>query len=183
MAIIGIYSNEDCCGKDTVGIIIQELLLGHTTEEILDSFNNGFGTKEQREDSGWKIKKFATKAVKDYKFLTGIDFHTLDREAKELERPKFIRFVEACKELEGSGIWVKALFRDYMDQCNWIITDVRFIDEIMTIREKKGVIIYVFKNNPIPTTLKTWDYEIYNNGTIEELIEKVRVILQDLKLL
>jgi hypothetical protein len=48
-------------GKDLIGKIIQELCLGHNSEEIVNSIKIGAGTIEQREDSGWQIKKFADK--------------------------------------------------------------------------------------------------------------------------
>jgi hypothetical protein len=60
MGIIAIAGRAGS-GKDTVGKIIQELCLGHNSEEIVNSIKIGAGTIEQREDSGWQIKKFADK--------------------------------------------------------------------------------------------------------------------------
>lgn len=86
---------------------------------------------------------------------------------------------------------------------NWIITDVRFPNELKAIEDRNGIIIRIDRkrietinyNNikvnwiPIPgidykehlseTVLDNakFSYEIDNNGTIEELIEKVKEIL------
>jgi len=81
---------------------------------------------------------------------------------------------------------------------NWIITDVRFSNEAKAIKDREGILIRVERNNnkilnlsfdkntknpsehPSETALddyKEWDYIIENNGTIENLIEKVREIL------
>jgi hypothetical protein len=60
MSIISI-NGRISSGKDTVGKIIKELCLGHNSEEIFNSIKIDAGTIEQREDSGWKIKKFADK--------------------------------------------------------------------------------------------------------------------------
>lgn len=77
---------------------------------------------------------------------------------------------------------------------NWIITDVRFPNEIKAIKDNKGIII---KINRFPKgilnqikvlnkehisensldTYEEFDYTIDNNGTIEDLIKKVKEIL------
>ena len=92
---------------------------------------------------------------------------------------------------------------------NWIITDVRFPNELAAIKERGGVVIRVNRNsvikdnegNPIrsdksysnintvqhpsETALDdaTFDYTIDNNGTIDELIIKVRLILNSLNII
>ena len=78
---------------------------------------------------------------------------------------------------------------------NWIITDVRFPNEAQAIKDRGGFIIRVnrnwgntdnlFNQHPSETALDnaTFDYTIDNNGSIEELIEKVKVILIKEKLL
>lgn len=77
---------------------------------------------------------------------------------------------------------------------NWIITDVRFPNEVKAIKDRGGIVIRVDRytgnilidndthaitdwQHPSETVLDTyedWDYVIYNDGTIEDLIEKVR---------
>lgn len=69
---------------------------------------------------------------------------------------------------------------------NWIITDCRFENEYNSIKERKGLMIKVERpgietqNHASETGLDhitSWDYVIQNDGTIEDLIEKVREIL------
>ena len=82
---------------------------------------------------------------------------------------------------------------------NWIITDMRFPNELKAVKDRGGISIRVDRDNEqvlkdkgihIPKHLITpehssetaldnaeFDYTIDNNGTIEELIEKVREIL------
>lgn len=69
---------------------------------------------------------------------------------------------------------------------NWVITDVRFPNEAKSIKERGGIIIRVnrytgLKDNHISETAldnyNDFDYVIDNNGTIDDLIEKVRGIL------
>lgn len=76
---------------------------------------------------------------------------------------------------------------------NWIITDTRFPNEAEAIKERGGIVIRVnrksdrdnsdINRHPSETGLDNWnfDYVIDNNGTIEDLIEKVRVILKNIK--
>lgn len=90
---------------------------------------------------------------------------------------------------------------------NWIITDMRFPNELAAVKQREGITIRVNRNSnqvqngmcitkcesfpnckpcgemkkehPSETALDNaeFDYTIENNGTIEELIEKVRQIL------
>lgn len=83
---------------------------------------------------------------------------------------------------------------------NWIITDVRFPNELQEIKDKKGVTIRINRLNSSPQTIYVnkkerthpsetaldnaeFNYIIDNNGTIEELIEKVKEILIKEKIL
>ena len=69
---------------------------------------------------------------------------------------------------------------------NWIISDVRFPNEAKAIKDKGVILIRI--NRPGNDTgkhlseialddYKNWNYVIDNNGTIEDLIEKVKQIL------
>jgi hypothetical protein len=71
---------------------------------------------------------------------------------------------------------------------NWIITDVRFINEADAIKSRNGILIRVNRNNtdleysnhPSEIELDTYlefDYEISNVGTIKDLVKKVKEIL------
>ena len=75
----------------------------------------------------------------------------------------------------------------------WIITDCRFKNELQAIKDRDGIVIRVNRNNSLfksvihesETALDNakFDYIIDNNGTIEELIEKVKEILIKEKIL
>lgn len=87
---------------------------------------------------------------------------------------------------------------------NWIITDTRFPNELEAVKAKEGITILVKRTpttiinginysagidglpeHPSETALDGADfnYEIVNAGTIEDLIEKVRVILIELSII
>lgn len=115
---------------------------------------------------------------------------------------------DAMRDVIHPNIWVNALFADYKDvieegrgddlawmtKPNWIITDVRFPNELEAIKNRDGISIRInrpaitgeqFYNlnigmqHPSETALDNakFDYIIDNNGTIEELVEKVKDIL------
>ena len=75
---------------------------------------------------------------------------------------------------------------------NWIITDLRFLNEMEAVKKRGGITIRVNRNlkeskdqHESETELDNaeFDYVVDNNGTIEELIEKVREILIKEKLI
>jgi hypothetical protein len=118
---------------------------------------------------------------------------------------------EAMRDGLHTNVWVNALFADYKPQDapykhlgdlledkhhgvlnnpNWIITDMRFPNEMDAVIKRKGITIRVVRQEMhslqamVPahaseTALDDakFDYEIINDGTIEDLIEKVRALL------
>jgi hypothetical protein len=107
---------------------------------------------------------------------------------------------EAMREGLHTNVWVNALFADYKhsktcnckkgcrcahDLPNWIITDMRFPNEMEAVVEKGGITIRVVRPGTVtgehPSEIAldghTMHYEIINDGTIEDLVEKVREIL------
>lgn len=141
---------------------------------------------------------------------------------------------EAMRDGLHTNVWVNALFADYVprlqfeksfhgmkgavpvEEPNWIITDMRFPNEMEAVYKREGFTIRVVRQHdvkiqhsgnpndytiekfdetnpkhislklgqelnlhPSETALddKHFDYEIINDGTIEDLIEKVRAIL------
>jgi len=126
---------------------------------------------------------------------------------------------EAGRDIIHPNIWVNSLFVDYTGNAefngepkmikggfeyplknlkfpNWVITDMRFPNELNAVTNRKGITIRVeryditnqgMKN--IPHTSETaldnakFDYWIDNFGTIEDLINKVKEILIKEKIL
>ena len=135
---------------------------------------------------------------------------------------------EAMRDGLHTNVWVNALFADYKPfgktfkdvspvtgevtfdtvgvYPNWIITDMRFPNEMEAVAEKGGLTIRVNRKlkiggedygytyidvkeavkdgimapeHPSETALdnSTFDYEIINDGTIKELAEKIQIIL------
>ena len=108
------------------------------------------------------------------------------------------------RDIIHPNVWVNSLMADYKQEIdvthfksfkgedskmiypNWIITDTRFPNEALAIDDKDGILIRVNRgdgdtgNHPSETALDNfaeWDHIIDNNGTIEDLVERVRRIL------
>jgi len=134
-----------------------------------------------------------------------------DAQYKRFNQPLTVREflqklgTEAIRDAIHPNAWGNALFADYHPiylmgtekfqkaiYPNWIITDVRFQNEADLLKEKGGKLIYVARkgikpvnSHPSETSLEGYPfhYGIENDGTIDELIEKVREILIDMQVL
>jgi hypothetical protein len=95
------------------------------------------------------------------------------------------------------NVWVNALMSDYegiydldTDRTTypkWIITDTRFPNEAQAIQQANGIIIRVerpgvkpINNHPSEVSLDNWnfDHTIINDGSVEDLVKKVKQVLQ-----
>lgn len=96
------------------------------------------------------------------------------------------------------NLWVDALMNDYIEakskgyEEDWIVTDVRFKNEAEAIRENGGILIRLNRNTGFndqhssETALddyKNFDLIIDNNGTLDELIDKVYNFMKEFNLI
>ena len=197
--IIGV-SGYSGSGKDLVGTMIQFLASRNNAkvslEDILDfPINHQYWLEEQ---SGWEIKKWAGKLKTIASMLTGIPVEKFeDQEFKKTDLgPEWDMTVrdflqklgtDAVRNGLHTNAWVNALIADYTNESKWVITDTRFPNEAEAIRKKDGILIRVerpgvkpINNHPSETGLDdyTFDHVIKNNGSIEDLLLKVKSILQ-----
>lgn len=181
MAIIAI-SGRIGAGKDEVAKIIQNL----------DPTNN------------WQIKKFAGPLKKITSILTGLSLEALEDQGVKATplgedwgniTPRFIfqkLGTEGVRDLIHPDAWVNSLFKDYTDGQNWIITDLRFPNEVKRcLRYKNSTLIKVVREIPKSTDAPAhvsetalddydkWSHVIFNDGTKKDLILKVKNILND----
>lgn len=111
---------------------------------------------------------------------------------------------EAMRDNLHENVWVNALFADYKEEIyrsevptraagfidhyvypKWIITDMRFPNELESVVLRNGLTIRVVRpgsSTGLHTSETALDdtefhYNIINDGTIEDLVEKVREVL------
>jgi hypothetical protein len=139
----------------------------------------------------WDIKRYSGKLKQVAEILTG----ETDWESQEFKQSylkwemtgrQFLQKLgtDAIRDHLHPDTWVNALMKDYKPNSNWIIPDVRFLNEAEAIKERGGIIIRVDRGSPAnshksETILDNYrfDFIISNNGTIDELSDVVKSIL------
>jgi hypothetical protein len=204
MNLIGI-SGKAGSGKDTVGEIIQKLCLSNKGPQF--EIKKFAGKLKQTASllTGIPIEKFEDQEFK--KTILGSEWGkpTKQNPLNAIEPFKDITFVEmmsvrdllqklgteAMRNGLHTNVWCNALFSDYTEDKQWVITDVRFPNEFKAIKEKGGIVIRVNRPghsnsmkelaeaHPSETALDghDFDYVIENDGNLEKLIDKVKEIL------
>jgi hypothetical protein len=183
--LIGI-SGKIGSGKDTAAEIIQHL----TNPMELDMFP-------------YEVKKFAGKLKTIASILTGIPVEKFeDQEFKkqylgedwnyQIDQFNPIQKMTVRELLQKLGtdglrdglhtnVWVNALFADYNENSNWLVTDARFPNEAKAIKDLGGVVLRIERStcqlgtHPSETALDdyTFDYVIHNNGSKEDLQQEL----------
>ena len=195
------------------------LLIGCTREQLED---REFKEKELGEE--WDRYIFGKSLVSKSEIIQAYEDewgskpsdYWLDSQKVTMTVRKLIQLLgtECGRQIIHPNIWVNALFADYRKEVdfnnnlppnnNWIITDVRFPNELKAIEERGGFVIRVnrwktlskkttspdglistqaielnFNEHVSETTLDNhkFKYVIDNNNSIEELISKVKEIL------
>lgn len=128
---------------------------------------------------------------------------TIVKKESQLTVREFLQLLgtDAGRIVIHENIWVNAFWADYKSiggkmianpqekhkvYPNWIITDCRFPNEAQSVKDRGGIIIRTERDNPNPSNhpsetglddYQDFDYIIDNNGSMEDLIEQVRIIL------
>jgi hypothetical protein len=197
--IIGI-SGKMHSGKDTVGNIIE--MLAATNDPTVNWEIKKYAGKlkeiaciltgctlEQLEDQEFKKKALSREWC--YPTEWQGKEHWVEMTTRELLQKLG---TEAMRNGLHENVWVNALYADYTNQ-NWIITDMRFPNEFDAVKSRGGITIRVNRVRYISTHSEgeheseralddhKFDYVIYNNGSMSDLITKVREILTQNKII
>jgi len=174
LVIIGL-SGYAQAGKDTVAkYLIEEhgferIAFADTIRDILWEMNPLLGDdlhlQTVIDDYGWDVAK--TKFPEVRRLLQEIG-------------------VSARKYLD-ENIWIAAALRKIDSEGNYVITDVRFANEAVMVRQLGGRVwrverpgVYAVNNHVSENDLVGWKFDAYllNFGTIEELNESVKACLE-----
>ena len=179
--IIGL-SGKIGSGKSTVAEIFKEngFYLDSFANSVKDVSSSIFGFDRNKlegitkEDRQWREK-----ADKKYSTLLGKNFSPRDS--------LILIGTTLGRNQIHHDIWVETVFNRYSlsENQNLLITDVRFPNEYESIKKRGGILIRIERENTYKinheseTALDSYsfNYVIENNGTLEELIEKVNNIL------
>lgn len=211
--VIGI-SGRLGSGKDTVGKIIQYLTAEDVGADCLKRIRAGLSI-DGHHNSSFENKKFAGKLKLIGSILSGVPVENFeDQDFKKLPMSldwemtyrEFLQKLgtEAMRDGLHKNVWVNALFADYRTnfeaknaeewgknlENNWIITDMRFPNELDAVELREGITIRVNRDNgtreidtnphPSETALDDakFHYIIDNDGSFEDLMKKVEEILK-----
>lgn len=172
--------------------------------------------KELTPDMNWEVKKWAGKLKEVASILTNIPIHEWESgDFKENVLPapwdnftgrQFLQLLgtDSIRNNFDTDVWVKALMSQYIIttqtigssefdftevdvEPNWIITDTRFLNELMSLKQKGALLIKIVRTSNQPTSVHAseialnsfteWDYIIENNGSLLQLQEEVKKIL------
>ena len=202
-------SGKKQSGKNAIAKIINQLTNNKYEEkcfadklkDIICIFINS--TREQLEDESFKSKELG----EEWWYFKGRNGSLIPysedskRNEEDLIKPTprfLLQFIgtDLLRNQLHPEIWVNSLFTDYQPNNliypSWCITDMRFLNEMEAVKKRGGITIRVNRNleeskdqHESETELDNaeFDYVITNDGTIEELIEKVREILTKEKLI
>lgn len=153
-------------------------------------------TREQLEDRDFKEKELGeewSRFTNAYDIEKSTDSYGTTKTTLTPRRILQLLGTEAGRKIIHPDIWVNALMNDYklnqwrgvqndLSYPNWVITDVRFPNEVQAIKDREGIIIRVNRPNltedthisEISLNSAKFDYTIDNNGNIEDLIEKIK---------
>jgi energy-coupling factor transporter ATP-binding protein EcfA2 len=170
--IIGICGRQGS-GKDTIASLINKIT------------NNRF-----------EVKRFSSKLKECAGILLGVPVELFeDRKFKESYIPQYDMTVrellqkfgtDLVRETVHPNLWIESTLLGYTNQ-DWIISDVRFINECDSIKSRGGVIVKAIRktkhdNHPSENEIDfiTPDYEIDNNGSFFDLQFCVNRMMNDI---
>ncbi len=200
------------------------LLIGFTREELE---SHDFKNKELGEE-WWYYKVYTSGNI--YSYLEYKDMLPSPEYYLEKHTPRTLMQLlgtECGRQIIHPNIWVNSLMSDYKPLCesrcnpeqctceedcigkksNWLITDMRFPNELQAIKDKGGIVLRINRNNATSKGIdlhqkleyeitgkgnhisetaldnSIFDYVIENNGTLEELILEVEKFLKFYKII
>lgn len=145
------------------------------------------------------IHSFAANLKKCLAVCTGIDFHDLeDRNVKSSKiswlgisyRKLLQEFGEGIRQTVGKNFWVDSLLSQYDNSQNWIISDVRYVEEANAILDGDGILIRVNRDTGFDDIhvseislddFENFGYVIDNNDkSLEDLFNECNYIVENI---
>lgn len=198
MRIIGIAGYAGA-GKNLVGDIIKKL----TPDENWEL--KSFGLKVKQIASillDVPVEKFEDRAFKDsllcskwsYPTKTPLDYIDAFKNVKFMRQMSIREFLQrlgtdALRNNLHNDCWINGLFSNFTINSKWIITDVRFLNEIKAIKDRKGIVIKKVgnidnkdshKSEIELNSYKNWDYVLNYYDDKSDLKKEVQCMLNKL---
>ena len=184
-------------GKDTAAEMLSYLLF--CTDESTVTYQD-FVNYKRNCIKFPRTHAFADNLKKCLSILLNVDVDKLnDRNFKNSSiewlngltvRQMLQKFATGVRNEIGEDFWIQSLFRKFNPETDfWIITDLRYMNELSAIRKYESIIIRIIRNDVEVSNHQSendldfytkWDYVIDNNGSKEELFEKIKQIVKEI---
>lgn len=114
--------------------------------------------------------------------------YTIEAVKQDMTVRELLQFVgtEGLRKGLHQDTWINALMSDYDENSDWVITDTRMLNEANEVKKRGGINIRINRpgvgpvnnhSSEIELDKYDFDYVIDNNGSTEDLVEKLREIL------
>jgi hypothetical protein len=110
---------------------------------------------------------------------------------KPTVRDVMIKLGTDCgRDIIHPNVWINSTLATYKKGMNWIITDLRFPNELNRLQQEDAILINIERptieddNDPIDHKLdyfENWDYKLINDGDYQKLYFQVELILQNIE--
>lgn len=138
----------------------------------------------------YQVKKYADPLKNICRILTGSENWETSEDKHEMldsygvSKREFMQIIGTeCIREKFPNAWLNATLSKYDGSTPWIITDVRFPNEVKAIEDRGGLLIRIEStrwdggagNHTSETALDEYPFEniVYNNTSVEDYIEKV----------
>ncbi len=180
--LIGLHSDRSRAGKDSIAAILvrnygfRQVALANAIRELLLEMDPLI-----KDDNGGNhsMQGLWHDCYKDWDIVKAVS-----REATEY----MIRLGQGARDIIGEDVWINAAFPTYpYVEENIVISDIRQPNEVDWIIEQYGELWYVERPSIDDSNKRgmdgllsdvNWDAYISNNGTLADLEENVRLIME-----
>lgn len=187
-------SGKDTCAKITQCLILNKALIDLNEEPVeLLTFLDRYDYYDKYE-CATEHKKFATKVKEVAAVLLDAKVSEFEEESfKKSALPtelqsgevktvrQFLQHIGNSFRTYNPDFWVNALFSDYNEWEEWVISDVRFPNEALKIRELGGIVLRVDGNHREDEDVSenaldgfTFDGVIDNSGDFDFLARQLK---------
>lgn len=191
MKIIGV-SGRKRAGKNVVGAMINNQLAAigkdYQQKAFADKLKDIAAIMTGVPRSGWETEEDKAE------FLDPVWNFVDESGAKQrMTRRMFLQKLgsDACNAKLHPMTWINCLFSEAMEDSNWIITDVRFPQEVDAVKNRGGIVIRVQRpekddhgdkhiSEIALDNYDGYDYVIVNDGSLLDLEDKVTEMVSDI---
>lgn len=165
-------------GKDTIGQYLVENK-GFVRVAFADAVRDAVYTLNpdvySEEENTWETVQY---------IVDTIGWDRAKTEYGEIRRLLQVMGTEVGRMLFGPNVWVNIADKKMLDADDYVITDVRFENEAEFVRSLGGIVVRVTRSGVEAINKHSsemidfdWDFEIENDGTIEELYAQIDNLL------